>query len=351
MKRRTFLAFILFAAVVFACAVPAGAAPAVSARCGILMDAATGRVLWEQRANEQSLIASTTKIMTGLLIAEQCDLASEVLVNDDAVGVEGSSIYLKKGEILTVEELLYGMMLHSGNDAAAALAIYCSGSLESFAELMNRKAEELGLSQTSFANPHGLDSKENYSTARDLAKLTCFAMENPVFAQVVSAKTCSVGERTFTNHNKLLWRYDGAIGVKTGYTKAAGRILVSCAERSGRRLIAVTISAPNDWNDHISLLNHGFSSYEHKLLLASHKVPTQIPVLCGVQDYVPVVLHEDLYYPLCEGEAVTFRYDLPVFVFAPVKNGEQAGYVTLLVDGKAVHRAPLYWRYAVAEEE
>ena len=313
------------------------------------MDAATGRVLWERRADERSLIASTTKIMTGLLIVEQCDLTAQVLVHDDAVGIEGSSIYLKKGEILTVGELLCGMMLHSGNDAAAALAIYCSGSVESFAELMNRKAQELGLSQTNFSNPHGLDAKENYSTARDLARLSIFAMENPIFAQVVSTKTCSIGARSFTNHNKLLWRYDGAIGVKTGYTKAAGRILVSCAERDGRRLIAVTLSAPNDWNDHVRLFDYGFGTYEDRELLLSGEVLAQVPVLCGTQEYAETVLRENLQYPLRKDERVTFRYDLPVFVFAPVNNGGQAGYVTLIVDGKAVCRTPLYWRYSVAE--
>ena len=222
---------------------------AVSAEKAILMDAATGRVLYEKHADEESLIASTTKIMTALVVCEQCNVLDRVRIPAEAVGVEGSSLYLREGEVLTVQELLYGLMLHSGNDAAAALAIYCGGTIEGFAELMNDKARALGLESTHFANPHGLDAPDHHSTARDLAVLASYAMENPIFAQTVSTKTVRAGERSLRNHNKLLWQVDGADGVKTGFTKAAGRILVSSATRDGRRLVAVTINAPDDWND------------------------------------------------------------------------------------------------------
>ena len=234
------------------------AEPVVSARNAILLDADTGDVLWSRNEEREALIASTTKIMTGLIIAKECDLQEVVCVPKEAVGVEGSSLYLTEGEELTVEALLYGMMLHSGNDAAVALALHHSGELELFVERMNDRAKMLGMEHTKFQNPHGLDASEHYSTALDLARLTAYAMENDIFRMVVSAKTFEYENRTFTNHNKMLWRYPGTIGVKTGYTKAAGRILVTCAERNSRRLICVTISAPDDWNDHCKLFDYGF---------------------------------------------------------------------------------------------
>ena len=235
------------------------AAPDLSARSAILIDGSSGETLFEKDADRRSLIASTTKIMTGLLVAEQCDPDAPVTVPAEAAGVEGSSLYLKEGETLTVRDLLYGLMLRSGNDAAVALAIHLDGSVAQFVRRMNARAYEIGLTDTHYANPHGLDSEENYSTARDLAKLSAEAMKNPAFRQVVSTETYSFGDRRAVNHNKLLRRYDGAVGVKTGFTKAAGRILVSAAERDGVRLIAVTIHAPDDWNDHEKLLDYGFA--------------------------------------------------------------------------------------------
>ena len=232
--------------------------PGVSARCCLVMDAGSGEVLYEKNADERSLIASTTKIMTGLLACRLVDLDAAFEIPPEAVGVEGSSMYLRAGETLTGEDLLYGMMLHSGNDAAVALAIAASGSEDAFAAEMNREAAALGLNNTRFANPHGLDDPDNYSTARDLARLTAAAMSDENFRRVVSARTKTVGTRALTNHNKLLWTCEGCIGVKTGYTKAAGRILVSAAEREGRTLIVVTIDDPDDWSDHKRLYAHFF---------------------------------------------------------------------------------------------
>ena len=232
---------------------------ALSAEKAILVDAATGRVLYEKNADERSLIASTTKIMTALVVCEQCNVLDRMRIPREAVGIEGSSMYLQEGEVLTLQELLYGLMLHSGNDAALTLAISVSGSEAAFVRQMNRRACALNLTQTHFANPHGLDSGENYSTALDLVRLAQAALQNEQFRAVVSTKTITCAGRTLTNHNKLLWRYDGCIGVKTGYTRHAGRILVSAAERGGRMLIAVTISDPDDWRDHVSLLDYGFA--------------------------------------------------------------------------------------------
>lgn len=235
------------------------AAPATSARCAVVMDAGSGEILYESRADEKSLIASTTKIMTGYLACSLVDLDAEIEIPPEAVGVEGSSLYLKAGERLTGDALLYGMMLHSGNDAATALAIAGAGSEADFVARMNREAESLGLTNTRFANPHGLDDENNYSTARDLAVLTAAALRDENFRRVVSARTKTIGGRVLTNHNKLLWTCEGCIGVKTGYTKAAGRILVSAAERDGRTLICVTIHDPNDWADHKALYDWAFA--------------------------------------------------------------------------------------------
>ena len=233
--------------------------PQVSAKSAALLDGTTGECLYEKNGDQRALIASTTKIMTGLLVCEAGDLDRTVTVPETAAGTEGSSMYLKSGETLTRRELLYGMMLHSGNDAALTLAISISGSEAAFVRQMNRRACALNLTQTHFANPHGLDSGENYSTALDLARLAQAALQNEQFRAVVSTKTITCAGRTLTNHNKLLWRYDGCIGVKTGYTKHAGRILVSAAERNGQQLIAVTIADPDDWRDHAALLDHGFA--------------------------------------------------------------------------------------------
>ena len=233
--------------------------PQVSAKSAALLDGTTGECLCEKNGDQRALIASTTKIMTGLLVCEAGDLDRTVTVPETAAGTEGSSMYLKSGETLTRRELLYGMMLHSGNDAALTLAISVSGSEAAFVRQMNRRACALNLTQTHFANPHGLDSGENYSTALDLVRLAQAALQNEQFRAVVSTKTITCAGRTLTNHNKLLWRYDGCIGVKTGYTRHAGRILVSAAERGGRMLIAVTISDPDDWRDHVSLLDYGFA--------------------------------------------------------------------------------------------
>ena len=323
---------------------------AVSAECAIVMDAATGRVLYERKADQRSLIASTTKIMTALVVCEQCNVLDRVRIPKEAVGIEGSSMYLREGEILTVQELLYGLMLHSGNDAAVALAIYCGGTVEGFAELMNDKARQLGLGDTHFENPHGLDSPEHYSTARDLAVLAAYAMENPIFAKTVSAKTVKTGQRQLTNHNKLLWRVDGADGVKTGFTKKAGRILVSSAVRDGRRLVCVTINAPDDWNDHADLLDDGFARYHIQTLVHAGDLMGTAEVLGGASASVHLLADDDFEYPLAEGEQVRILLPPPGFVYAPVAWGQEAGYAHILVDGTPVGKVPLLYGQTVEKE-
>ena len=229
----------------------------VSATAAMLMDADTGAVLYEKNADRRMLIASTTKIMTALVALEQAPLEKEITVTDRHM-VEGSSMYLAVGETVSVEQLLYGLLLCSGNDAALALAEVCCGSVEAFVDEMNRKAAQLGMEHSSFANPNGLDDDNHFSTARDMACLAACAAGSPLFVRLCSTMQVSTAGRTMSNHNRLLKSLDGCVGMKTGYTMAAGRTLVSCVVRGGRTLVAVTLQDGNDWADHEALYEYGF---------------------------------------------------------------------------------------------
>ena len=328
-----------------------GGAYAISAKKAIVMDATTGRCLYEKDADSRSLIASTTKIMTALVVCEQCNVLDRVKIPKEAVGVEGSSIYLKEGEVLTLQELLYGMMLHSGNDAATALAIYCGGTVEGFAELMNDKARLLGMKDSHFVNPHGLDAPEHYSTARDLAILAAYAMKNPIFSQTVSTKTVTVSSRSLRNHNKLLWQVEGADGVKTGYTKAAGRLLVSSAQRQGRRLVAVTIDDGNDWADHAELLNKGFADYQLCQIVAKGQCLGSMEILSGQENRVNVLAAEDFSYALAENEKPHIILQPPGFAYAPVKQGDEAGFAYVCIGDTAIGKVPVVYEKTVHLQE
>ncbi len=341
------MAATLLAAVLFC----TGNITAISAERAIVLDAKTGQVLYEKAADEQSLIASTTKIMTALIICEQCNVLERMKIPKEAVGVEGSSMYLQEGEILTVQELLYGLMLCSGNDAAVALAIYCGGTVEGFAELMNDKAHSLGLQNTHFVNPHGLDAPGHYSTARDLAVLAAYAMDNPIFARTVSTKTVTVGQRSLRNHNKLLWSVEGVDGVKTGFTKAAGRLLVSSAVRDGRRLIAVTVNAPDDWNDHKTLLNQCFADFTPQVLVEKGEIVGSVAVAGGQAGYVDLVAQEDFPFSLRAGEQYHVELPEPGFVYAPVALGQIAGYAHVYVDDKPVGKIAVSYSDTVEQEK
>ena len=326
-------------------------ASAVSAEKAYVLDAVSGRVLFEKNADSQSLIASTTKIMTALIVCEQCNVLDRMRIPKEAVGIEGSSMYLQEGEVLTIQELLYGLMLRSGNDAAVALAIYCGGTVEGFAELMNDKARNLGLKSTHFVNPNGLDAPGHYSTARDLAVLSAYAMENPIFAQTVSTKTIRVGERCLTNHNKLLWRVEGADGVKTGYTKAAGRILVSSASRDDRRIIAVTMNDGDDWNDHSSLLNEGFSRYQVQTIVTSGDQLGTVEVAGGEHSRVEILAAEDFSFALAADEEPYTMLPGPGFVYAPVAEGEDAGFAYVLLKDRAIGKVPVVFGRTIEMEQ
>ena len=325
-------------------------AEAISAQRAFALDAVSGRVLYAREADSQALIASTTKIMTALVVCERCNVLDRMRIPKEAVGIEGSSMYLREGEILSLQELLYGLMLSSGNDAAVALAIYCGGTVEGFVELMNDKARVLGLRNTHFENPNGLDSPGHRSTARDLAVLASYAMENPIFYQTVSTQKVKVGQRYLTNHNKLLWRVEGADGVKTGFTKAAGRILVSSATRDGRRIIVATLNAPDDWNDHAKLLEDGFSRYAFRRILTAGQQVGTLEVVGGQGGRVSVLAAGDFDYPVAPEERPQPVIPGPGFVYAPAVEGADAGKVYVVIEGKAVGSVPAVYGATVEQE-
>ena len=322
----------------------------ISAKSAIMKDCTSGRILYEKNADQKSLIASTTKIMTALVVCERCNVLDRMKIPAEAVGIEGSSMYLQEGEILTIQELLYGLMLQSGNDAAVALAIYCAGTVEEFAQLMNDKARALGMRNTHFENPNGLDAENHYSTAEDLSVLASYAMQNPIFEKIVSTKTVTVGKRYLKNHNKLLWLFEGADGIKTGYTKAAGRILVSSAKRSGRRLVAVTINAPNDWQDHQKLLETGFASYEERTIVAEGELLGAAEITGGESGTVQLIAGKSFSYPLSAEESVQICLPTPGFVYAPVVENQHAGYAQVYLNEVRIGSVPLLYGQTVEQE-
>ncbi|MBQ8249782.1 MAG: D-alanyl-D-alanine carboxypeptidase [Clostridia bacterium] len=310
----------------------------VSARSAVVIEAETGRVVFEKDADTRRPMASTTKIMTALVAIESGDLSREITVDASAEGVEGSSVYLKAGDKITLEALVWALMLESANDAAAAIAIGVAGSVDAFADLMNEKAAELGLCDTHFTNPHGLSDDEHYTTARELAKLTAAALENETFKKIVSTASHRIeyGEsvRNLHNHNKMLRIYDGALGVKTGFTKASGRCLVSAAERDGLTLIAVTLNAPDDWTDHTAMLDLGFSSLEKLTLIEPGESVFISPCIGTESGEITIKNREGLTVILPKGEhSITHKVILPRYLWAPIKAGDVVG-KTLIYDGE-----------------
>lgn len=306
-------------------------ANAYSAQSLALYEPCSGTVLESVNANVRMPMASTTKIMTALVTLKTVPLEQKVTVSAQAAGVEGSSMYLKAGETLTVSDLLYGLMLTSGNDAATALAIHISGSIEGFAKLMNEQAKALGLENTHFTNPSGLPDDDHYTTAYELAVIAAEAMKNPVFQKIVSSKTASVSGRTLTNHNKLLSMYEGAVGIKTGFTKKAGRCLVSAATRNGVTLICVTLKAPDDWNDHITALDRGFARTKNTCLAQSGSIT--VPLYTPDGKTVHASNRNTLYTVTTDAHDVTYTVSAEPFVYAPKTAGDKVGTVTYYVNG------------------
>lgn len=323
---------------------PAGAV-STSAASAILMDADSGRVLYEHGADERRLIASTTKLMTALVAAERLeDLSQTVTVKGEWLQTEGSSVYLKAGEQITQEGLLYGLLLESGNDAALALAGVCAGGEEQFAALMNEKAQALGMTGSHFTNASGLNADEHYSTARDMAKLAAACLKNATVAKICASRSATIGNRTFTNHNRLLSMYEGCVGMKTGFTKRAGRTLVSAARRNGQTLVAVTLNDPDDWKDHMALFDYGFAAYPAKQLCRAGELVGSVPVQGSLVRFADVETGENFYFPMAEGESAEMRLEYVDLAEAPVQKGQSAGRLVCMLNGNEIGSVEL--RYA-----
>ena len=309
-----------------------------SARAATLYSPDTKSFLYEKNADVRLPMASTTKIMTALIVIENEDLDKVIEVHPDSIGVEGSSIYLKEGDRLTVRDLLYSLLLQSANDAATALAYEVGGSIEGFASMMNLRAKELGLTDTSFDNPHGLDSENHYTTAKELALITAEAMNNQCFADIVSTYkysfTIDDSPRTVVNHNKLLKQYDGAIGVKTGFTKKSGRCLVGAAKRNGISLICVTLDAPSDWSDHRTLFDYGFDSLNSTYISELTKTDFEIPLINGKKEYISASIRENLPLVSQKSDVFTAEINIKRFISCPVYTGDVLGNVTVYKNGE-----------------
>ena len=338
---------LLCALLLLSCTAGQAGAISTSASSAVLMDADSGRILYQQNASERMRIASTTKIMTALVAIENGDLSKVVTVRRAETLVEGSSMYLKEGEQLTLETLLYGLLLCSGNDAALVIARAVGGSEERFVDMMNRKAAALDMEDTSFANPNGLDEEGHYSTALDMAKLSCAAVKNETLLRVASTKSVTIGGRTMYNHNKLLSYMEGCMGLKTGYTRAAGRTLLSCAQRNGQRLVAVTLQDGNDWVDHQQLYDYGFSAYPAKRAVTRGETVARLPLRNDGNREVPVIAAGSFSYPVGEGEQLTVKLELPEMMYAPVRVGTPAGWAVVLLNGTEVGRVKLVYGASV----
>ncbi len=307
-KTRTFILIILLSLCV---AIPTASAVAqniTSAKSCVVVEQSTGRVLFSKNADEQLPMASTTKIVTALTVLQNCQNLDEIVeISAEAVGVEGSSIYLKQGEKLTVLQLLYGLMLRSGNDSAVALAIHVGGSVQNFVDMMNDVAKKHGCNNTHFENPHGLHSQNHYTSAMDLARLTCVAMNNNDFCKIVATKKTSIPnetqnyQRVLTNKNKLLFSMDGANGVKTGYTKKAGRCFVGSAKLNGMQVVCVVLNCGPMFEETQQLLQNAATTFQMKCIVPCNK-------LCGVvfERGKPTYYYcpQSYYYPLCSSDVV-----------------------------------------------
>ncbi len=315
--------------------------PSLSARSAALYEPETRSFIYTKNPHERLGMASTTKIMSALIALENLSLDTQIYVDDRAIGIDGSSIYLEQGEVLSAEDLIYALMLNSANDAAEALAYEICGSIEGFCDMMNERADQLGLKDTHFCNPHGLDSSEHYTSAYDLAIISAEALKNPEFKEIVSTGIREISSnlktRVLVNHNKLLKQYDGCIGVKTGYTKATGRSLVGAAEKDDICLISVTLDAPDDWSDHKKLFDFGFSNVHSLKLIDEGEFEYSLPVINGDVKSITVQNKDKLKYIYTNDvPEITKEIKLQRFAVAPINRGDVVGCIVFKSDGKII---------------
>ena len=333
------LALILAVLMIFISGISAEAL-SDSAAASALINAENGEIIYEKNSDARLPMASTTKIMTALLLCEYGNLERSIKVTREMVTVEGSSMGLLPDDTVTLKDLLYGMMLPSGNDAANTTAFVVGGSIEGFVKKMNEKASSLGLKNTQFVTPSGLDAEGHYTTAYELALLAAYALNNEDFKAAASAKSAVLYygnppyRRTLTNHNKLLNSYKGLIGVKTGFTKKSGRCLVTAAERDGKRIVAVTLKDPNDWQDHKNLLDYGFSVLKTYEVIPKEKT-VKISVAGGNAEEICVNIPD--YFINTVGERkISTEIDAPKILYAPIEKGQKIGKYNIISDGKIV---------------
>lgn len=315
-----------------------GENPEINARSAIVMDFDSGRVLFEKNAYIKRPMASTTKVMTAIVALENCDLNEVVTVSRNAALVQGSTINLTTGEILTMKELMYGLLLRSGNDAAVAIAEHIGGSVDGFIQRMNEKAKEIGAYNTHFITPHGLDETGHYSTAYDMALITRYALKIPLFNEIVKTQTIQVGKRMMNNTNEMLWGYQGADGVKTGYTGKAGRCLITSATRDGRRFISVVLFCDNRDQRALSskkILDYTFEKYFTHTLIKSEYIG-YVPVDRGFEKKVPVYVEKTVTMPVTEsekGELFT-RISMSKSLQAPIRQKQIVGTLSVYLGDK-----------------
>lgn len=323
----------------------------LSAESAILINQKTGEVIFEKNAHHKQSMASTTKIMTALLAVESGMLLNEFTVDKKSIMVEGTSMGLCVGDTVSLLDLTYGMLLPSGNDAANATATYLCGNIEDFIIKMNDKAKSIGMNDTNFVTPSGLDNENHYSTAFDMALLGAYAVNNKQFVDICSKKSAKLNfgnppyDRWLYNHNKLLSYYDCVLGIKTGFTKKSGRCLVSYAQKDNLGLVAVTLNAPDDWNDHKRMLNFGFESV--KTQKESFNIPKTICVVGGESN---IALIEDVNYDIqyCKDNNYSFKIFFNDFLYAPVKSGDIAGKIDVYYDEKFIDSLPIKVKNSVS---
>ena len=328
-KRKFGLCCAMLYALHFLCGSGISRAPALSAQSAVLV--CEGEVLYEKNARLRLPMASTTKIMTAILAIENANTEDIVSIKPEHCMVEGSSMYLRPESDKTVLELLKGLLLVSGNDAALALADHVAGDCDKFVEMMNRKAADLGLENTHFTNPHGLSHASHYTTAYDLALLMEYCMDNELFRRIVAMKSFESDGAQLLNHNKLLFSCPGCIGGKTGYTEASGRCLVSCCEREGAQVICVTLSAPDDWNDHMALYNWVYDNFSLRSLTENQSFP--VPLVSNEKSYVFLVPEKEESTFVRDSSEIRLEAQLPWFAVEPLKAGDRGGKVSIFVDG------------------
>ncbi len=313
----------------------------------VVIEKESGRVLSEHNPSTKKFMASTTKILTAITVIDNFEIEREISVPKESVGVEGSSVYLKEGDIYSVKDLLYGLMLRSGNDCAETLAITLSGSIENFSELMNATAKKCGAVNSNFTNPHGLHDDSHYTTAYDLALITRYALMNTEFSQIASCKSYTATERTsngkcqWINKNKMLSSFDGATGVKTGFTKKAGRCLVSSAKRNGMELICVVLNQSDHYALSKGLLTDAFDKYKLVKIVDSKKFNYKIPNK-GKTEYYRLSVDGDVYYPIKNNEEITAEIVLPEFLEYLPQNQAKVGEIKIYASKQLIFLQNIY---------